>query len=106
MFEEHPDHDRAGEDAIVEFGALGDVIAFLTIGDLVLGSIATLFLGRWVREFDDTILACISPPRQLTSSHMAAQMHPSSRRLVALTWDCVRPAIASWPIAGEYMAKS
>ena len=37
---------------------------------------------------------------------MAAQMHPSSRRLVALTWDCVRPAIASWPIAGEYMAKS
>jgi len=54
MFEEHPDHHRAGEDPLVEFEALGDVMSFLTIGDLVLGSIATLFLNRWNVAFDDS----------------------------------------------------
>lgn len=52
-FEEHPDHARAGEDAIVQFEALADVIGFLAVGDMVLAAMASTFLGRWGGSYAD-----------------------------------------------------
>jgi hypothetical protein len=46
-FEEHPDHKRAGEDPMIDYEALADVIGFLAVGDLVLSALASTLLGRW-----------------------------------------------------------
>jgi hypothetical protein len=52
-FEEHQDHARAGEDAMLEFEALADTIGYLAVGDMVLSAIASTFLGRWGVPFAD-----------------------------------------------------
>lgn len=52
-FPEHPDHDRAGNDAMIEFEAVTDVIAFLAVGDMVLTELAATFLGRWRVAYAD-----------------------------------------------------
>jgi hypothetical protein len=76
-FEEHPDHARAGEDAILQFEALADIIGFLAVGDMVLAAIASTFLGRWGVAFEDDnpwpgFLAAIDERAVADDEHLVA----------------------------------
>jgi hypothetical protein len=53
MFEEHPDHARAGEDPMLDYEALADVVGFLAVGDMVLSALASTFMGRWGSAYTD-----------------------------------------------------
>jgi hypothetical protein len=76
-FEEHPDHARAGEDAILQFEALADIIGFVAVGDMVLAAMASTFLGRWGVPFADDnpwpgFLAAIDERAAADDEHLVA----------------------------------
>jgi hypothetical protein len=53
VFEEHPDHARVGEDPMLDYEALADVVGFLSVGDMVMSALASTFMGRWGTTFAD-----------------------------------------------------
>jgi hypothetical protein len=52
-FRGHPEHGQANEDPLATHRAHVDVIAFLTIGDMVLDDLSTVLLKRWKRPVGD-----------------------------------------------------
>jgi hypothetical protein len=108
-FPEHPDHDRARDDAMIEFEALTDVIAFLAVGDMVLAELAATFLGRWqvayaddnpwrdfLREVDRRLVAGEEPGPLRAARELDLDLREARNRIAAhrrrthgeiLSWD-------------------
>jgi hypothetical protein len=94
-FRNHPDHARAAEDPLATHRAHLDVIAFLTVGDMVLDDLASIILKRWkltagsnpwltfTRTVDERVKNGTAGPEQTPTRYLDVLLRTARDRLVA-----------------------